>query len=161
MEVTNSPLNQQSVGRYCRMRRYCHGVMIHKQVEGVFEMRGVWNRKCLTQMGVTGNRQPQMKTFLCVVQYVIANFFIHSLKKYIFTRTSLQRRCQWEHDRHGYPLTLTKNNTVAPKATPKSCLVRADSWFDQKTKRLQLEKEIKFGQDFGVVFCAVSTLLHI
>ena len=91
MEVTNSPLNQQSVGRYCRMRRYCHGVMIHKQVEGVFEMRGVWNRKCLTQMGVTGNRQPQMKTFLCVVQYVIANFFYTQSKKVHFYKNKITK----------------------------------------------------------------------
>ena len=73
----------------------------------------------------------------------------------------LQRRCQWEHDRHDYPLTLTKDNTVAPRAISKSCLVCADSWFDQKIKRLQLEKKIKFGQDFGVVFNADSTLLYI
>ena len=87
--------------------------------------------------------------------------FYTQSKKVHFTRTRLLRRCQWEHDRHGYPLTLTKNNTVAPKAIPKSCLDRADSWFDQKKKRLQLEKKIKYGQDFGVVLSAVSTLLYI
>ena len=74
---------------------------------------------------------------------MLVNFLYTQSKKVHFTRTRLQRRCQWEHDGH----------------IPKSCLDQADSWLDQKTKRLQLERKIKFRQDCGVVFCAVATLL--
>ena len=40
---------------------------------------------------------------LVVMMVFFFFFFIHNLKIYNLTKTCLQERYHWEHDRHGYP----------------------------------------------------------